>query len=184
MTGVGSPGNLTEQHFSALEKSEGKAVADKARAAAGIHVDQPKRNEMLSLAPSTVIPSPRDIQTIVSLVELLADPKATRARLDDFSKASAAAQKLLDDAAAAQAKLAADRLATEHRLADERAKHDDQLSREREAHRAEIGRINAEIAATQKRTAELNAQARADATKAAELKADMMRRIRLVTDAA
>lgn len=33
-TGIGSAGNETESHFAALEKYEGKAVADRARAAA------------------------------------------------------------------------------------------------------------------------------------------------------
>lgn len=32
--GIGSPGHETENHFKALEKAEGRAVADRARAAA------------------------------------------------------------------------------------------------------------------------------------------------------
>jgi len=32
--GIGSPGNLTENHFAAIQKYEGKSASDRARAAA------------------------------------------------------------------------------------------------------------------------------------------------------
>jgi hypothetical protein len=138
---------------------------------------------MISMNATTLppLPTPRDLEAVLSLVTLLADPKAAQSRIVEFRDAAEKSRQVIEQCQKDTASLAALRQTTERDLADARAKHAAQLAQEREAHNEACQRRSDELDAREKRTAELKAQAEADAAEAARLKADMQRRIRIIS---
>jgi hypothetical protein len=118
------------------------------------------------------------------LVSLMADPAATKKRLEQLAAAHADAQassfQAACDAAEArrlkadiEAELEAARAAHIARMDDERAKHD-----------AKIGEQAAEAADKQRRAAELLAKAEADASAATKIKDTLTKKLAALTSAA
>lgn len=138
---------------------------------------------MNNLEPAPAVPSPRDVSTLLALVELLADPAATKARIAELNAANANAEKLLAEAIADRAKAAAARLQADKDIAAKRAEHDERMQADRDGFLASKAAQQRELDEQQKKLNELRAQAEADAKAAADLKSDLERRFRLVTAA-
>jgi chromosome segregation ATPase len=78
------------------------------------------------------LPSPRDVASLVALLELLADPKATQTRLDEFAAAADGLRGVIADLEQAQKNLAAERETLEKTIAAEKQAVDT-LANSREA---------------------------------------------------
>jgi hypothetical protein len=137
----------------------------------------------LASPPLPPVPTQRDVQTLVDLISLLADPAATKTRLAVFSAAADAARKIVDQAAADSTAANALRARTERELGAARQAHDATIATEHDAHQEAMRTARAEIEAEKKAVESLKASAEADAAKAAELKAEMSRRLRVMEGA-
>ncbi len=135
---------------------------------------------MIQLNPTTPVPEKRDIDTLLQLIQLLHDPAATRQVLADLAAKKETAEKMLAEGAAWQKQIAADRDRAEREIAEAREKHSTQMREDRQKLADDRAEHVAEVKKQEKRLAELNAKASVDASKAADLRADLERRINLV----
>jgi hypothetical protein len=138
---------------------------------------------MISMTAAQPLPAQGDIQTLTALAALLADPAAAKARIEEFHAAAAEAAEAIDEANKANADVTELRARTEALLAEAKQKQDTALLDERVAHQEAIRAEREEVAADRKAAADLKAKAQADADEAARIRADLERRIRLVTAA-
>lgn len=138
---------------------------------------------MIQLNPTTPVPDKRDIDTLLQLIELLRDPSATKAVLADLAAKKETAEKSLAEAAAWQKQIAADRDRAEREIAEAREKHSTQMREDRQKLADDRAEHAAEVKKREKQIAELHAKASADARSAADLKADLDRRIALINSA-
>lgn len=127
------------------------------------------------------LPTPRDLEAVLSLVTLLSDPKATATRIAEFSSAAADAGKVIEQAEKDRASITALRAQTEKDLAVKQAAHSAKLVQEREAHDEACRRRTEQLDAREKGIKELQAKAETDAAEAARIKADLQRRIRIIS---
>jgi colicin import membrane protein len=130
------------------------------------------------------VPAGRDLESLMALLALVADPKAAQARITDLTTAAKSAGEQIEQArkdteAAAELKQAA-----ADAIAAERAKWDFQQRHESDEHRARMAAELAAIKQEREAAEATRAKADADAAEAARIKADLQRRIRLVTEAA
>ena len=136
---------------------------------------------MIAMNPTSAPIEKRDIDTLLQLIELLRDPAATKAVLADLAAKKETAEKLMAEAAAWQKQIAADRDRAEREIADAREKHSTQMREDRQKLADDRAEHAAEVKKREKQIAELHERASADAKAAADLKADIARRIALVT---
>jgi SMC interacting uncharacterized protein involved in chromosome segregation len=140
---------------------------------------------MLNMSPSLPpVPSPQDIENLLALVQLLADPKATQARIKELSTAADEARQIIDQAEKDRASLAALRAQTERELSEARKRHRAQLGAEREAHDENCRRRTDDLVRREAAVKQLEAKAAADAAEAERLRTEMERRFSIVTAAA
>jgi hypothetical protein len=131
----------------------------------------------------SLLPPSGDINSVLQLVALLVDPVATRARVEEFNVAADEARSLIAQAEKDRAAVDAERIATTRELAAARAAHDAKLAADQYAHEQTIAQREAEIAAREQQGKELHAAAAADAKEAKRLREDLLRRIKLVSEA-
>lgn len=139
---------------------------------------------MMNSQPLPPLPTPRDIEALLALVQLLADPDAAQRTIGDFQKAAAEAYAVIDRAAADRAAADAYRVDIEATIAQQKATHQAALDAASEDFRKAIAVKETELAAREKRSKELLAQAEADAALAAADRAEMQRRLRAMEGAA
>lgn len=162
--GIGAPGHETPQHIAALELARSRASRKDA-------------TEMSKLQP-TASPVPKDAAMMADLLAALVNPEAAKARLEHFTKTCADLEQAHAETLAAQR---ADH-AAELKYAQEQ--HDDKLAAAQKAFDADCAKREAAIKAKEARAAELLADAAADSTAAANLKASLQRRLNAVRSAA
>lgn len=83
-------------------------------------------------------PSPRDVQVLFDLIELLANPSETKKRIEHYQAAATAAQKILADVEKAQRALKIEQEQVRSEIAQERAAWEEELSTGRSAWKAEV----------------------------------------------
>jgi len=119
---------------------------------------------------------------LVALVELLSRPEEAKKRIAEYSKAYATATEQIQRAQAATVELRQEQAKTLASLDEAKALHTARVNAEREAHDEHCRHRASELDEREKRVAALEAQAEADAAAAARLKADLQRRIRIVSE--
>jgi polyribonucleotide nucleotidyltransferase len=147
---------------------------------------------MISLNPQTISGPPPGADPIFgagtdaffSLMRLVSDPDAAKERLGKIYDAVMAANEQIAAAKAAQEELAAARKAHDNQLHKERAEHDRSLAAARAKSDADCGAAMADVRSKQERASKAAAQAEADATAAANLKADLEQRLAKIRSAA
>jgi chromosome segregation ATPase len=111
---------------------------------------------------SGAAPEKSEVDTLQSFIDLLGDPKASKAKLSELAKAVAEAKEWAAKAASARAEV--DQASRELTLLH--GKHADAVAR----HSVAMEKARAELAAVQKEAAQLKAAADADRAHAAELR--------------
>jgi hypothetical protein len=141
---------------------------------------------MLTLASnkSPAPPSAAELKPILDLLSLLADPAATQKRISEFAAAAVEARALLDQAKAEEDKLAAAQKSHDADLQAARRQHDEALRADRSAANEEHQRTRAELDERTRAVEAREAAAAADGARAAELKADLERRLAIISKAA
>ena len=155
-------------------RREGIEGLRRARAAAGVPVDEKETQMLMNDQPPPAVPG-AELALVVRLLDLLADPKAAKSRVAELDRVTAEARKAIDRAAkdtAAAAKLKKD---TEAELAAAREQQKAKLADEREAHVDAMNREREDIAELKKQAADLKAKAEADAAAAAKARAEAQR---------
>jgi hypothetical protein len=120
----------------------------------------------------------------LSLLRLIGDPEAAKQRLENIYEAAMAANDKIREANEAQQKMADARKAHDETLLRERTEDVRSIAAAREKSNADCATAMNEVAAHRVSAEKLHAQARADATAAAELKADLERRLETIKKAA
>ena len=136
---------------------------------------------MITINPTTAPIEKRDVDTLLALISLLADPGSTKKALAEIAEKKAEADRLFSEAAAWRRQTEADRERASQEIAAAAADHASKMQQERQAIADERARHAAEAQSRQEQINELHAKASADAKAAADLKADIARRIALVT---
>ena len=116
---------------------------------------------------------------VLKIAELLNSDKAIKARLAELKKAT-------KDARAEIVASGRECVAVDKAKADAQAeyhKHQEQMAGELKQHRG-VGGWTAELDSVKKQAADLKAKAEADAAAAAKIRADLQRRLKLITEAA
>jgi hypothetical protein len=121
--------------------------------------------------------SPADMESFYKLLAIIADPAGTKKRLDELAAGQAEAQKTVDAANLALADLDATRLAQERALKTERDEHESALEQSKSQFGAYCTRRIQELDARDDAATQLFAKATADSAAAAELRADLERRV-------
>jgi hypothetical protein len=129
------------------------------------------------------VPTPRDLEAVLALVQLVSDPKATQARIADLTAAAKIAGDQIAEAQTQAAAVAELRRKTESSLSEKQRAADAKIAADREAYDDTCRRRTDDLDAREKRVAEIEAKAEADAVDAARIKADIERRFKLVTAA-
>ena len=101
---------------------------------------------------------------------MIADPKATQARLDELATASAAAKALIDQATQAHTGIVAERAAHDQAISQERAAHDAALRDERARFEVECEGRDRLLTEREAKIGALEEKAKADAEQAAKLR--------------
>jgi hypothetical protein len=123
-------------------------------------------------------PSSPDASTAVfALLAVVADPAAAKAALEKIATARGDAESAIERAAAAQADLDAARKEQHQALEKERDEHDWALAQSESAFEADCARRKRDLDARDDAATQLLAKAKADSEAAAELKADLQRRV-------
>jgi ABC-type Fe3+-citrate transport system substrate-binding protein len=116
---------------------------------------------------------------VLKIAELLNSDKAIKARLAELKKAT-------KDARAEIVASGRECVAVDKAKADAQAeyhKHQEQMAGELKQHRG-VGGWTAELDSVKKQAADLKAKAEAGAAAAAKIRADLQRRLKLITEAA
>jgi len=120
------------------------------------------------------------VKALATLAELLESPAELRRQIADLDRATLATK-----AAAEVAKVEQAKVAKAHEALDAaRRAHDAALDKERAEHRAALDKDKAEIEAAKKETAATLARAKTDADATAKIRADLGRRLKIITEAA
>ena len=124
-----------------------------------------------------------DVNRLLNLVRLFANPEASIAALQALAAATTEAQARIEEAAKREANIAT--AAREHkaRLNRERDQHDRELAEAQARHQRTCSEQMDEINAQRRNAEQLMAKARADADAAALLKADLQRRVEAIKTA-
>ena len=120
----------------------------------------------------------------LGLLRLIGDPDAAKERLAKIHDAVLEANELIRAANEAQQKSDAALAGHAERIRVERAAHDDAMKEAKAKHDAECNSAMAEVRLQRDRVSKLEAKAKADATAAADLKADLEQRLAKIKSAA
>jgi hypothetical protein len=140
---------------------------------------------MMSLSP-TLPPAdlPQTLNTLSALIALLADPKAAQERVAEMQKASEELRNAIDASKVETAGFAVAKAAHQGDLAKATAAHANKLAGERTAFDAECSRRKSDLDSQADQVARLKAKAQTDADAAANIRADLERRLSLLKEAA
>jgi ABC-type Fe3+-citrate transport system substrate-binding protein len=116
---------------------------------------------------------------VLKIAELLNSDKAIKARLAELKKATKDAR--AEIVASGRECVAVDKAKADAQAEDH--KHQEQMAGELKQHRG-VGGWTAELDSVKKQAADLKAKAEADAAAAAKIRADLQRRLKLITEAA
>ena len=113
-----------------------------------------------------------------------ADPAGTQRRISEFAAAAVEARTMLDQVKLEQDKLTAAKKSHASELAAAKREHDETLRQERSSTNAEYQRIRDELDERERKVSAREATAAADGARAAELRADLERHLKIITSAA
>ena len=113
-----------------------------------------------------------------------ADPAATQRRISEFAAAAVEARTMLDQVKLEQDKLTGAKKSRASELAAAKREHDETLRQERSSTNAEYQRIRDELDERERKVSAREATAGADGARAAELRADLERHLKIITSAA
>jgi hypothetical protein len=147
---------------------------------------------MISLNPQTVLgpPMPPDpifgvgADAFLGLLRMIGDPDAAKRRLGEIHDAAMAANEIIREASETQRTMAAERKAHDETLLRERTEHDRAIAAARAKFHSECNAGTQEINKMRVNAERLQVKAQADATAAAELKADLLQRVAKIKAAA
>jgi hypothetical protein len=117
---------------------------------------------------------------LLKLAEVVSAPAAFKQRLTEIQKATEAAR--AETVASGRERAAVDKLRAD--VQAEYRKHQEQMAAELKQHQAALATVNAEVEAAKKLAANLIAKTKTDADAAAKIRADLQRRLKLITEAA
>jgi hypothetical protein len=141
---------------------------------------------MISLL--TPISTPPEVKTesdaFFHLLALCTNPDETKKRVAALYEAAVKATEAKAEAEDAQKRLSTEKASHDALIAKERQEHDAKLAAERKAWTVECQKGMAEVELRDAESRRLNDRARADSTAAAELKADLTRRLETIRQAA
>jgi hypothetical protein len=137
-------------------------------------------NNMLSVP----IPAASDFGPALAIMAMVADPEASKARLDQLAAASAECRSAIEQAAQAQKDLAAAKQAHDKTLADDAAAASAKLAQAQTAFDVACAARKRALDERESAIAERERQSKADADAAATLKADLDRRLASIRAAA
>jgi hypothetical protein len=120
----------------------------------------------------------------LGLLRLIGDPDAAKERLAKIYEAVIDANKQIADAKTAQGELAAARAEHDAQIGKERGEHDRALAEAKKKFDSDCSAAAAEILSQRESAATQAAQAKADATAAADLRADLEQRLAKIRSAA
>lgn len=129
------------------------------------------------------LPNQRDLDSLMALAALLADPKAAQARIAEIQRVSDAAAQIVAQAERDRSAVIALRNTTTAELDAARKANAAEIEKEREAHNEACRRRSDDLDAREKRVKEIETTAATNAEQAACIKADLERRFKLVTAA-
>jgi hypothetical protein len=138
---------------------------------------------MLSISDFLPPASPDATAAVFSLLAAIADPAAAKAALEKIATARADAESAIESAAAAKVTLDEARKAQDQSLAKERQDNDSSLAKSKSAFDADCARRIRDLDARDDAATQLLAKAKADAAEAAELRADLARRVAAIKSA-
>jgi hypothetical protein len=141
---------------------------------------------MMGTLSTVAIPdfaTPAEINRLFALIAVLADPALSKATLEQIATAASTARIAVDDAAVKTAALSL--AASEHRktMDEESKQRADALVVAQASFDSRCNHAMGEVRARKAEAAELVAQAKADATAVAGLKADLRRRLEIARTA-
>lgn len=121
---------------------------------------------------------------LVSLVQLLADPEAAQSRIRDYVAAHKTATDQIQQAARDLAAVAAARAEAETEISRRRQQFDFERRNEADEHRAKMASERAALEVDRDAARKARSQAEADAAEAQRIRADLARRLKLITEPA
>ena len=137
---------------------------------------------MMNTSTQPPLPSPRDIETLFSLVKLLSDPKAAQQLISDLSRAADDARETI--AQAGKDRAAAERATETAKIAMEGARRLSERESEVASREAESKKRWDALEFRERHIEDLNRKADADAKSAAATRSDLERRLAAIKRAA
>jgi hypothetical protein len=160
--------------------------------ATSIELKRERKTLMISLNPQTLLgpPLPPDpifgvgTDAFLCLLRLIGNPDAAKQRLGEIHDAAMAANEVIREANEAQQTMSAARKLHDETLLREKKEHDRAIAEAKATSVSECAAASQEINAMRANAEKLQARAKADATAAAELKADLEQRVAKIKAAA
>lgn len=139
----------------------------------------------MNFAGTTTAPaSADDFERMFALFAVIADPAAHKKRLEELATASGEARRLIDDAEKGQVELKAARDSQALTLAAAKRAHDEAMAREIGETRDRHTTQGEQLDAREREIAKKEAMTEVAAKRAVELKADLERRLAIISKAA